>query len=183
MKLHIGCGEKYLPSYTHVDARKYPHIDYVTTVDDLHMIEDNSVNELYACHVLEHIGRHGIKSVLSEWNRVLKTTNGVLRIAVPNFSAIAEYYMENKQLAPLIGLLYGGQNYDYNHHHIAFDFETLKAVLEDTGFYDVQQYDWRTFLPSQVNGKPYDDFSRAYLPHMDFEHGKLMSLNVVARKK
>lgn len=107
----------------------------------------------------------------------------MLRVAVPNFSAIAEYYMENKQLSPLIGLLYGGQNYEYNYHHIVFDFETLKAVLEDTGFYDVQQYDWRTFLPSQVNGKPYDDFSRAYLPHMDFEHGKLMSLNVVARKK
>ena len=28
-----------------------------------------------------------------------------------------------------------------------------------------------------------DDCSRAYLPHMDFENGRLMSLNVVARKR
>ena len=58
MKLHIGCGEKYLPGWKHLDARKFPHIDYVTDkLDKLDMFADNSVEEIYACHVLEHFTR------------------------------------------------------------------------------------------------------------------------------
>ena len=46
MKLHIGCGEKFLPGYKHVDARKFPHVDYVTDkLDKLDMFQDNSVDE------------------------------------------------------------------------------------------------------------------------------------------
>ena len=58
MKLHIGCGEKYLPGWKHLDARKFPHVDYVTNkLDKLDMFADNSVEEIYACHVLEHFTR------------------------------------------------------------------------------------------------------------------------------
>lgn len=76
-----------------------------------------------------------------------------------------------------MGLLYGGQNYEFNFHYQVFDFLLLKNLLEKNGFRDVERYDWRDFLPDN-----FDDFSRAYLPHMDFEHGRLMSLNVVTVK-
>ena len=62
MKLHIGCGEKFLPGYKHVDARKFPHVDYVTdNLDNLKMFNDESVDEIYACHVLEHFPRAAMK--------------------------------------------------------------------------------------------------------------------------
>lgn len=63
MKLHIGCGERFLPGYKHLDARKMPHIDYVT--DKLHkldMFDDNSIDEIYACHVLEHVPRSMLRT-------------------------------------------------------------------------------------------------------------------------
>ena len=101
----------------------------------------------------------------------------MLRIAVPNFEAIVEEYMSSKNLELVMGLLYGGQNYEYNFHYQAYDFKRLSELLRRAGFSDIKRYDWREFLP-----KDYDDFSRAYLPHMDFEHGRLMSLNVVAVK-
>ena len=64
MKLHLGCGERYLPGWKHLDARKFPHVDYVTDkLDKLNMFADNSVEEIYACHVLEHFPR-------TEMNRV-----------------------------------------------------------------------------------------------------------------
>ncbi len=53
----------------------------------------------------------------------------------------------------------------------------LENFLLESGFSEVNNYDWRDFLP-----KDYDDYSRAYLPHLDFEHGHLMSLNLVAKK-
>ena len=115
-------------------------------------------------------------SVLREWNRVLKV-GGVLRVAVPDFEAVAAEYQEKKDLQCFQGLLYGGQTYDYNYHHVAFDYKLLEYFLSEAGFSDVSRYDWRDFLP-----KDYDDYSRAYLPHLDFNHGRLMSLNVVTKK-
>ena len=100
-----------------------------------------------------------------------------MRIAVPNFEAIVEEYLSSKNLELVMGLLYGGQNYKYNFHYQAYDFKRLSALLKGVGFREVERYDWREFLPPN-----YHDFSRAYLPHMDFEHGRLMSLNVAAKK-
>lgn len=45
------------------------------------------------------------------------------------------------------------------------------------GFKDVRRYDWR-----QTEHKDYDDFSQAYIPHMDKENGLLISLNIEATK-
>ena len=184
MKLHLGCGDKYLElenggKYKHVDLRDGKHIDYVTDVRDLSMFEDNSIEEIYACHLLEHIKRNEEIAVLEEWHRVLMSGGrGVLRIAVPNFAAIVEEYQSNNNLGQLMGLLYGGQNYEYNFHYQTFDRRILEEKLRSVGFIDIQEYDWREFLP-----EGYDDFSRAYLPHMDFEHGRLMSLNLIAKKR
>ena len=179
MKLHIGCGEKYLPGYKHIDIIKREHIDYVTDARDLYNIVNEGghcVEEIYACHVLEHFGRGEIDYVLYEWARVLKK-GGVLRVAVPDFSAIAAEYARNGNLDAVLGLLYGGQNYEYNFHYQTYDLNRLKGLLEKAGFIDIKKYDWQSFLPPE-----YDDFSRAYLPHMDFESGRLMSLNVIAIK-
>jgi len=177
IKLHIGCGTRNLPGWKHFDIRKIDeHIDFVGAADDLSRFADNSIGEIYACHILEHFGRHQTNSVLVEWTRVL-VRGGVLRIAVPDFEAIVAEYSENKKISSVLGLLYGGQDYEYNYHYVGFDFEDLKTRLEACGLTQVERYDWRDFLP-----EGYDDCSRAYLPHMDFENGRLMSLNVIARK-
>ena len=91
MKLHLGCGERYLEGFIHVDLAQYDHIDYEMPVDNLEIFSDNSAEEIYASHVIEYFDREEIKSVLKEWNRVLKK-NGVLRLAVPNFPELIKVY-------------------------------------------------------------------------------------------
>jgi predicted SAM-dependent methyltransferase len=176
MKLHIGCGKKYLPGYKHLDVIDYEHVDFVCDARHLNMIKDKTVSEIYACHILEHVERSEVLGVLQEWHRVLKP-GGVIRIAVPDFEAVVKEYNDKKDLMCFQGLLYGGQSYDYNFHHVAFDIAVLKQFLDEAGYFEASRYDWRDFLPDG-----YDDYSRAYLPHMDFEHGRLLSLNVIARK-
>ena len=100
-----------------------------------------------------------------------------MRIAVPDFESIVREYIESKNLDIVMGLLYGGQGYESNFHYQAYDYSRIKRLLLAAGFQQVDRYDWRDFLPDG-----YDDFSRAYLPHMDFENGRLMSLNIIARK-
>ncbi len=176
MKLHIGCGTKYIDGYKHLDVMPHPHIDFLCDTRKLDVIETASVTDIYACHILEHVERIDIPAVLREWARVL-VSGGHIRIAVPDFEAVVQEYLSGTPLACLQGLLYGGQTYDYNFHYVAFDFKSLSQLLSGAGFEAVERYRWQEFLPAD-----YDDYSRAYWPHMDFENGRLMSLNVIARK-
>jgi hypothetical protein len=77
-----------------------------------------------------------------------------------------------------MGLLYGGQTYPENFHYCTWDFATLQKDLEDLGLTNVQRYNWRETEHAHI-----DDFSQAYLPHMDKESGYLMSLNIEATKR
>ncbi len=178
MKLHLGCGSRNLPGWKHFDIRKLDdHIDYVGSADDLSQFDDNSIEEIYACQLLEHFKKKDIDNILKEWNRVL-VKGGTIRISVPDMEAVMEHYAEHHDINILQAFFHGGQKYDFDYHYVSFDFENLKSRLENAGFTDVQRYDWRDFLP-----EGYDDYSRSYLPHMDFENGKLMTLNVTAIKK
>ena len=107
---------------------------------------------------------------------------------LPNgYELIQEQGLENKiwttKLDMVLGPLYGrmavgapdGQHIVY--HRTVYDFESLGALLESAGFEDVRRYDWR-----QTLHRDYDDFSQAYVPHMDKENGRLISLNVEADK-
>ena len=178
MKLHVGCGMKYLNGWKHSDVKNLEHVDYCCDARDIEKhIVPSSLNELYACHILEHFGRHEVDSVLESWSKLLQP-GGQIRLAVPDIEAVCEHYQEHKNLSILRGLLWGGQRDTFDFHTIGFDYEDLKTRLERVGFEDVRRYDWREFLP-----EGFDDYSRSYLPHLDFENGKLMSLNIVAIKK
>jgi len=176
MKLHLGCGKRYIPGYVHIDAIDYPHVDHVATIDHLSFIEDNSVEVIYNCHVLEHFKRRDVPRVLHEWRRVLKP-GGTLRISVPDFAVACELYQRHRDIGLIIGLLFGRQDYLYNIHYNVFDFASLRRQLEETGFVSVRQYDWR-----QVEHANVDDYSQAYVPHMDKTSGVLVSLNVECEK-
>lgn len=175
-RLHIGCGNKYIDGFIHIDIRKLPHVDHVAPADKLDMFEDNSVDLIYSSHLLEHLRAEELERTFKEWYRVLKA-GGVLRIAVPDFEKVAEMYLKTKDLKLVKGLLMGRQDYPENTHYSVFDFSYLSEVLKRFGFKNIRRYDWR-----QTVHKDYDDFSQAYLPHMDKEHGTLMSLNVEADK-
>lgn len=176
MKLHLGCGKRYIPNFVHIDIVNFEHIDYLSNIDDLSMFKDDSVDLIYNCHVLEHFHRMKVSNVLKEWYRVLKP-GGVLRIAVPDFEAICEAYLETRDMSIAIGPIMGRQDFLYNIHYNIFDFKSLETLLSEVGFKTTTKYDWADTEHADI-----DDYSQAYYPHMDKENGKLMSLNVEAIK-
>ena len=174
-RLHLGCGTKHIEGFTNIDIRYLPGVDEVNNIRFLRNYKDNSVDLIYACHVLEHFSRWEYKNTLTRWYEILKP-GGVLRLAVPNFSAIASRYIQTGNLNEVMGLLYGGQDYDENYHYVTFDMNSLNNDLTLIGFKVVREYDHTKTAHADI-----DDFSQAYLPHLD-PNGKLMSLNIEAVK-
>jgi predicted SAM-dependent methyltransferase len=178
-KLHLGCGSKFIPGFFHVDAYKHPNVDVQGPVERLDFIPEDSIDLIYAAHVLEHFGRHEVDAVLTEWRRVLKP-GGVLRLSVPDYVACAKLLIDGRLargIDEILGLMVGGQRDAHDYHKMIFDEASLEARLKKAGFSAMRRWDWRTTEHVGV-----DDYSQAYLPHMDKANGTMVSLNVEAIK-
>lgn len=184
IKVHLGCGKRHLPGYVHVDLDKHSHIDHYHDIKELPMFTDNSLDEIYSCGTFEYFDRESeVPNVLKEWKRVLKP-GGILRTSVPDFDGIVQVYNRTKDvdgigiLGPIFGRIEieSEQGKKVLHQKTVYDFESLKKVLESAGFINVKRYDWKEFFPPG-----YDDYSAAYVPHMD-PNGIPLGLNVTAQK-
>lgn len=181
IKINAGSGKRnFGKDWYHVDGAKFPHIDW----HDIMSLpfEENTIDLIYSSHVVEYFDRDEVQKLLQEWKRVLKP-GGTLRIAVPDFEIIAKLYLDKSNdygVERFLGALYGKMpmNKETVYHKTCYDFKSLKSVLEEMEFEEIKRYDWR-----KTEHANFDDFSQAYLPHMDKENGTLISLNVECTKK
>lgn len=179
LKLHIGCGKRFIPGFVHVDQVPFDHVEYKQDIRDLSPFPDCSASILYACQVIEYFDREEVIETLKEWRRVL-APGGIIRLSVPNFEVITRLYTAGMSLEWFLGTLYGkiddGRG-GYVYHRTTYDHKSLEKVLIDNGFKNVVHWDWRKTEHSDV-----DDFSQAYFPHMQKERGILFNLNLEATK-
>jgi hypothetical protein len=178
LKLHLGCGKIRLPGYVNVDILAQGGADVIADLRAL-PVAAGSVSLIYSCAAIEHFGRREWQPLLAYWLSLLKP-GGLLRLSTMDFEACGTRYGRTGNLSELLGLLIGGQKDEFDWHGMLFDFATLKAGLEGAGFVNVRRYDWRQ---TEIGRLGIDDFSQAYLPHMDKENGQLMMLNVEADKR
>lgn len=181
-RLHIGCGNIYLDGWENLDIFSSSKADIYSSALVIPRPRE-TYDLIYACHILEHFNRHLIMTVLNHWKDLLKP-GGVLRLAVPDFDAVYEYYndydplgSDAQALKDLMGLLYGGQKYNLDEHKCIFNIELLTEYLEKVGFKEIRKWDFR-----EADHASNDDYSQAFLPHMDKESGLHMSLNLEAVK-
>jgi len=178
IKINLGSGKRNFGSdWIHIDGGDYPHLDSKDIVNLPY--EDNSIDLIYASHVLEYFNREEAINVLTKWHSKLKV-GGVLRLAVPNFEVMSKLYIEGKYpieqfLGPLYGQMLMGEETIY--HKTTYDFKSLENLLKFIKFNNIRMYDWR-----ETEHAEFDDHSQAYLPHMDKDNGVLISLNVEAIK-
>ena len=176
-KLHLGSGVKRIPGFINVDLDPNVNPDVLSDLRQL-PFETDSIDEIYACAVIEHFGRHEQLSVLKEWNRVLKP-NSPIYISTTDFEQCVLEYVNTKNIDSITGLIIGGQKSEFDYHGMIFDFNKLSFLLKDSGFHTIKRYDWQSH---SVGIFSVDDYSQAYIPHMDKESGRLMALNICALK-
>lgn len=181
VRLNLGCWKRYLPGFIHIDLCDLPHIDLRSGVDRLSMFSDESVDLIYASHVLEYFDRIEACRVLEEWHRVLKH-GGILRLAVPDFESLLKVYKMTDDLSNILGPLYGKMLIEGTdrviYHKTVYDMKDMNELLAENGFSDVKRYRWQDTSPHDE----IDDHSQAYYPHMDKKNGVLTSLNVEAKR-
>ena len=177
-KLHLGCGKRYFPGYIHIDREPWDHLDYQRNIENLDIFENNSIDMIYTCHSFVYYDDDQALTALKEWYRVLKP-RGLLRLATPDFEAISLAYLKFKDLKLVKRLITGYYKFksETTYHKSVFDEPTVCSLMQAAGFKNHHRYDWQ-----DTDFAEYDDYSQAYLPHMDKENGILMSLNLEAVK-
>jgi predicted SAM-dependent methyltransferase len=170
VKLLIGSRTRY-PGWTTLDLVGGPDVDHVGDCTQLGQFATNSIDALYASHVLEHVPYAALAGTLAEWHRVL-TPGGKIMVAVPDMNILAQLFVKPEVKGAdkvlLMQMMFGGQHDDTDFHCIGFDLEILGVHLHMAGFDDIRR------VPS---------FGLFHDSSMQDFRGVPISLNVQARKK
>lgn len=159
ISLNIGCGEHKIEGFINIDCVKTdsvnPDLLLDITRENLPHYND-SVDEIWMIHCLEHIEIFKWNHIFQEFKRVLKP-NGLLCLAYPEFKECAERFLNdtNKQKNFWRATLYGRQLYDSDYHVVPMDSNEIKEILEIAGFYRVNR------RPESGN-EPYNTIMVAY---------------------
>ena len=140
LRLNLGCWvfrfdtpEHIRDGWVNIDLNpRYP-ADILADVCTL-PYPDESVDEIYAGHVLEHIPQNGM--ALPEWNRVLKT-GGFVTIVVPELARCIRAHREGYITRQFLNMaiLGGADDGDaLQMHHRVYTDDILRQEMMDCGF-------------------------------------------------
>jgi glycosyltransferase involved in cell wall biosynthesis len=134
VRLNLGCGMYPLPGFINVDSRKEVAADLFCDALAL-PYEENTVDEIYAGHLLEHLTWDEGQAALRHWHHVLKI-GGTIMITVPDFDVLAKMYLENPTAKNMRKM---NDYYIYSYvqeslHRYCYGPALLKAAITEAGF-------------------------------------------------
>jgi predicted SAM-dependent methyltransferase len=170
LRLNIG-GTERRDGWTILNIEPGPIVDVVGPCDDLSQFANDSVAEIYASHVYEHLSHNcECRRALTEAHRVL-VPGGQLRISVPDFELLCRMYLHTSlgvlDRWKVMEMIFGGQLDAHDFHRIGMSWEFISIILGEIGFTDIQRV------------KEFGIFQDCSSIRF---HGALISLNVLARK-
>jgi len=157
--LHVGCGTKKKQNTTRefagsdwqevrLDIDEAVKPDFVGTMTDMSVIEDESCDAIFSSHNIEHLYPHDVPVALSEFLRVLKPS-GYAVITCPDLQSVCELVAQDRLTDPAynspagpiapIDILYGfrssmAKGNLYMAHRCGFTQKVLMSTLKDAGF-------------------------------------------------
>lgn len=143
VKLNLGCCDLPLEDYINIDSSSSSHIkaDLIANALDLSAhFKENSVDEIWAAHLIEHLYPDEADKAIKHWYSLLRK-GGKLAIVVPDFDVICRQYLEG-----VIGLAEVNDLYIYSyqqesHHRYMYNQESLINLLAKHGLRDIKIVD------------------------------------------
>jgi predicted SAM-dependent methyltransferase len=169
-RLHVG-GRHVREGWKILDIQPGPGVDFVGTCCDLSRFPSGSIGEVYASHVLEHLGyREELPAALREIHRALRG-GGVLRASVPDMELLSKLLihpeLDARQRFGVMRMMFGGQIDAHDFHKVGLTWDFLRELLLEAGFSSVRRVEEHGL---------FDDASSLR------RFGHLVSLNVEAVK-
>lgn len=139
-KLNLGGGNSKRDGYANLDIYLFDHVDLVYDIEKRLPFENDTIDEIYCSHALEHCSMEAVPLMLKDWCRVLKR-NGVAQIIVPEINACMKNFLETSETNPTkwswkIEYILGGQHTQVGQqlHKSAFTVDRLRSLMEVNGF-------------------------------------------------
>ena len=131
--LNLGCGSDIQQGYDNIDIRKL--LDTIQA-DARHLpYELNSVDEIRAIDVYEHVSFMESRKLLNHWVSLLKS-GGRLIIQSPSIEVLARRILIStniKDIEDSIAYIFGNQDYKENTHFTACHPELMIHYLRNAG--------------------------------------------------
>jgi len=144
IKLNIGSGKNKNQGFINVDLDRNNEPDCIADAVKL-PFRDNSSDIIEAIHLVEHINRWEVESVLKDWIRVLKV-GGKLILECPNIEFASKWVVKESNYylwSSNYGIIsfYGDSRYENSkmNHRWGYTPETLSSLLRRAGLYKIKQ--------------------------------------------
>jgi predicted SAM-dependent methyltransferase len=143
VKLHLGCGERYLDGYFNIDFPVSEHTVQRERVADLYAdiltlrYAPGEAEEIRLHHVFEHFARPVACALLASWFSWLRT-EGILHIEVPDFDRTAR--LVTRTLTSLRAKsvaerhLFGSHEAEWADHREGYNAAILRHMVRSFGF-------------------------------------------------
>ena len=169
MKLHIG-GEEKKEGWKILNIQQKPDVDFIGDITDLGQFEDNSIEEIYASHVVEHVAQKKVETTLKGIHRVLKDS-GKFYVSVPDMDILCKIYLDPKAPPKVkfhtMRMMFGGQVDDFDFHYFGWNFQFMNEYLLKAGFKKIERVKSFSLFKDTSDYAPY---------------GPPISLNIIAYK-
>lgn len=136
LKLDLGCGGAKKKGFIGIDAILGPGVDIKHNIEEGIPFPDNSVDEIYTSHFLEHVQNRKVPFVLKECARVLKA-KGKVRIEVPDLEKSLDKFLkmsEKDKWKKGWEAIFGNQKKGFEYHKTGFTKKRLVRLLSERGF-------------------------------------------------
>ena len=138
VRLHLGCGYRYLEGYINIDVADdhgKRRVDLISPLEALSFPE-NSVDEIRVEHVFEHFPRWMAELFLLEWFNWLRP-EGLLLIVVPDFETTARAIIElqnEEEKCFKYRHIFGNHINPFSFHRDGFSRSKLEWMLTKHGY-------------------------------------------------
>jgi len=132
MKLDIGAGLTPRPGFMSLDVVAEVHPDICAPMWAV-PVPDNSVDELFSTHSLEHIPQERVILTLQEWLRILRP-GGKLVLQTPDLIWICKNFLEHPEPNWHLATIYGLQTTPGEYHQTGFTESILRDYLLQAGW-------------------------------------------------
>lgn len=140
IRLHIG-GVQIKEGWKILNVEAGEGVDFVGDVRDLSAFGDGCCSDIYASHVLEHVGQAEVLPVFNELHRMLRV-GGKLYVSVPDLEMLSWLFLspalDSAAKFNVMRMMFGGQTTPHDFHQIGYCFDFLVDYLRDVGFAGVE---------------------------------------------